>query len=294
MLRDKIRQHKDCRWYQAAKKAYLFLLHLFSPYGYIRNYILFPIAGFLRMHHVGGCYKRYAFLDQLRNKHAGRRCFILATGPSLRQEDVEMLSGEITIAVNSFYRLYPKTEFRPTYYMTLDPDVQKTVEDANMRQIKDLAKDGVFFNSIVRNKVEGAFYLPYCYQDHWFMQFEPGHDHAKNLKCSDNLLWGFYDKYTITIAAIEMAAHMGCKEIYLLGVDCNYSGPVNYFFTPEKNEVALSPCEFQAAAVQHAMTCGYRFIEKESKNRGFCVYNATRGGMLEEFERVNFDELIKG
>ena len=35
-------------------------------------------------------------------------------------------------------------------------------------------------------------------------------------------------------------------------------------------------------------------VERLSKKLGTCrVYNATRGGKLEVFERVNFDEVVK-
>lgn len=294
-MRNVLRKYKGRPWYEAAKRVYLFLLHLFYPFGYIRNYVLFPIAGFLRVHHVPPFYSKYAFIEQLKGKHTGERCFILATGPSLRLEDVEQLGSEITIAVNSFYKLYPKTDFRPTYYMSLDPDSASNVEAANAGHIRDLAKEQVFFNSIVKHRVEGASYLPCCYQNHWFKIFQPGFNHAKNLKYSENLLWGIYDKYTVTTAAIDLAIYMGCTEIYLLGTDCNYSGPTAYFYQTDGNpdSNAFKPDEWQAAMTQKAMMTGYRFLEQETRKRGVRVFNATRGGMLEEFERVDFDTLFQ-
>ena len=264
-------------------------VYLFSPFGYIRNYILFPIAGTLRKIKFKPFYNQYKFIDEMRGLHKGKRCFIIATGPSLKVEDVECLSNEITIALNSFYRIYDKTEFRPTYYACLDPDVQKNLIDNYNGELKSLAKNMVFMNSIVNERKAGVNYLPYCYQNHWFKVFAPNFDYSKNLRYTEDLLFGCYDKYTITTAAIDIAIHLGCKEIYLIGVDCNYSGQKNYFIDPGKN--AFKPDEIQAFLVQKAMMAGYKFLEEETKKRGIKIYNATRGGMLEEFERVCFENI---
>lgn len=265
-------------------------IQVFSPFGYIRNYILFPITGFLRVHHFPLVNSNYKFIDEIRGKHQGERCFIIATGPSLKMEDVEKLKDEVTIGVNSFYRVYDKTDFRPTYYVALDPDVQNSLLNNYRGEPNDLAKEKVFMNSIVKERISGVDYLPYCYQNHWFNLFNEKNDYSKNLKYTDDLLYGIYDKYTVTNAAIDLAIHFGCREIYLIGVDCNYSGPTQYFVKPTVD--TFTPDEMQAFLQQKAMMVGYRFMEKETKKRGIKIYNATRGGMLEEFERVDFDEVL--
>ena len=58
-------------------------------------------------------------IARLRNKHAGQRCFIVANGPSLRPEDLDLLqrSGEITFGMNRIYKLFDQTRWRPTYYV---------------------------------------------------------------------------------------------------------------------------------------------------------------------------------
>ena len=72
------------------------LIHIFSRFGYIRNYFLFPISGFLRVHHIPFAYEEFRFIDEIKNKYKGQRCFIIATGPSLTVEDVERLNDERT------------------------------------------------------------------------------------------------------------------------------------------------------------------------------------------------------
>ena len=41
------------------------------------------------------------------------------------------------------------------------------------------------------------------------------------------------------------------------------------------------------------MILAYKEAKRISEEKGIKIYNATRGGMLEVFERVNFDDLFK-
>ena len=45
--------------------------------------------------------QKYNEIRKIENLHKGKRCFTVATGPSLRIEDVEKLNGEITFGMNS-------------------------------------------------------------------------------------------------------------------------------------------------------------------------------------------------
>ena len=112
------------------------LVHIFYPFGYIRNYVLFPIAGFLRINHIPPFYNKYKFIDDIRDKYKGKRCFIIATGPSLRMQDVERLENEITIGMNSFYRIYDKTQFRPTF-----KDSVLCVAASDFYEVEDYIRD---------------------------------------------------------------------------------------------------------------------------------------------------------
>lgn len=275
-------------FYRTCKAIYLFPKNVFSAHGYIRQYFWFPIEAFGRTHHIWPFFDENArALESLKDKHKGQRCFVIATGPSLRLEDVEKLQDEITIGVNSIYRLYDKTDFRPTYYTVLDEEAQKTTEES-IRKYERLSTSGSFMNLLRRIKRQEIKYIPLCYQNHWFKLGDNRFDYAKNLKYSTDLVWGFYDKYTITNVAIDLAIYMGCREIYLLGVDCNYTGPQVHFDKHDEPQMSHDI----AYHTQKAMITGYRFMERETKKRGIRIINATRGGMLEEFDRVEFDSLF--
>ena len=48
--------------------------------------------------------------------HTGKRCFILATGPSIRTENFKPLKNEICIATSDFYKHEDYRLIRPRYY----------------------------------------------------------------------------------------------------------------------------------------------------------------------------------
>lgn len=80
---------------------------------------------------------------------------------------------------------------------------------------------------------------------------------------------------------------MGFKEIYLLGVDftgANEHGSKYGHFYAEKELVSVSYTDQVKAA--------YGKAQKYADEHGIKIYNATRGGKLEIFPRIDFDSLF--
>ena len=75
-------------------------------------------------------------LLKFKDIHKGKRCFIVATGPSLRVQDLDKLheNGEICISMNRIFNIFDKTQWRPDYYMIGDMEM---IEDLS-EQIADL------------------------------------------------------------------------------------------------------------------------------------------------------------
>ncbi len=286
------KMNKNALLYKLAKKLYLFFLHMFYPYGYIRNYIIFPVKAFLRCKRIPLFYNRYKKLLEIKDKHKGKRCFIIATGPSLRWEDLDRLKDEVTFGMNSLYKGYSLSDFRPAYYMILDKGVFMDFDKEDLN-ISGLAKDAVFLNDMIKIRGDKILPVPFNYLDHWFNYGNPDYNYRKNLKYSDDLLWGFYDKYTTTIAAVEAAVYMGCREIYLLGADCNYAGKDLHFIKTEYDKEDWAPNKHKDAAriQQQSNMIGYEYLKKEARKRGVRILNATRGGQLDIFERIDFDSI---
>src|SRR5690606_31514735 len=93
------------------------------PIFYFENFIS-DLNFFLRRE---GYSNRYSELRRFKNIHAGKRCFIVATGPSLKVSDLDMLKDELTLSMNSIFMAFKETDWRPTYYAIQDEYVYKVI-----------------------------------------------------------------------------------------------------------------------------------------------------------------------
>lgn len=234
------------------------------------------------------------YLKTLKDIHKGERCFIIGNGPSLHGADLDLLCNEFTFAANRIFNIFPQTKWRPTYYMLLDDRIQKEIQD----QLCKYDLGHIFIDSKrcrikdATNKLTRIFVGPLkfdvdrnCYNDTSTYFSEDVSDH-----------FGF--GWTVVYAAIQLAVYMGFNRIYLLGVDHNYSvakdssgklhiDPTvqNYF----DNKQHKSGYPFRYCSVQY----NYEIAREYCENHNIKIYNATRGGKLEVFERMDFDELMK-
>lgn len=224
---------------------------------------------------------KYSRLKEFENKYDGKRCFIIATGPSLTIDDLEKLKGEYTFGVNSIIRLFDKTDFRPDFYGIQDRDVYGAMQDI----IRNTEFKTAFYADIIEKYYNvPSNFIPFPYNGEYHLY--NGKLGEYNSKFSDNAYKIVYDGYSITYSLIEIAVYMGFKEIYLVGCDCSYS-------KGSKNHVVESGfIDKNAMSNPIRMRVGYQCAKEYADSHGIKIYNATRGGELETFERVDLDEVL--
>lgn len=224
---------------------------------------------------------KYSRLKEFENKYDGQRCFIIATGPSLTIDDLEKLKGEYTFGVNSIIRLFDKTDFRPDFYGIQDRDVYGAMQDI----IRNTEFKTAFYADIIEKYYNvPSNFIPFPYNGEYHLY--NGKLGEYNSKFSDNAYKIVYDGYSITYSLIEIAVYMGFKEIYLVGCDCSYS-------KGSKNHVVESGfIDKNAMSNPIRMRVGYQCAKEYADSHGIKIYNATRGGELETFERVDLDEVL--
>lgn len=240
-------------------------------------------TGFLRCHGLLG--NQYGDIKVLKGKYAGKRCFIICTGPSLTTDDLEKIRGEYTFGMNSICLLADKTSFRPTFYGCNDLRVYKklkaSIEQYCGNQIEVFVSDRIKRHGDVK---KGWHVFPenvaYHTYDRWFKQ---------NFWCkfSGDCYRTVYGMHSITHSIIQIAVYMGFKEIYLLGADCSFpKGKKIHFQDYGVHDTTIDTARERNIA-------GYEEVKKQMDKYAFTVFNATRGGALEVFERVNLDDLLK-
>lgn len=236
--------------------------------------------------------KKYNRLRKFRNLHKDDRCFIIATGPSLTYEDLEKLKNEVTFSMNSIILSYEKTDFRPTYYGIQDANVYKQLYSA----IVKYEHQHISFYSAGLENCGDKYRPPKTWiplnlnaQYHFYEYiYEPGNFFTR---FSANAYAMLYDGYSITYTLLELAIYMGFKEIYLLGCDSTYLADKNKQHFIESGQ--YDPEHLRITATDR-LTVAYKKAKEYADKHGIKIYNATRGGALEVFPRVNFDDLEIG
>lgn len=231
------------------------------------------------------------YIASFHNKHDGQKCFILGNGPSLTVQDLEKLKYENTFAFNRIYYMFDKTDWRPTYYMCVDVGVI----GMNIHEIAKMELPNKFVSDTAKKyKIDNSCNLHYIFD---YSKFKINRWSFNKPYISEDVSNHFCLCFTVTYDAIQFAIYMGFKEIYLLGVDHNYSVKADakgritkdesvkdYFDGLEKTAITAMNYEATTAAFASAR----EYCDKHGVN----IYNATRGGELEEFERVDFDSLF--
>ena len=271
--------------YRAAKKVWFLKPAVLKQYWV--NYPWFWMGSLMRRMGIPAAKRPYEKLESYKGKYQGKRCFVIGTGPSLRVEDLERLSGEYTFGMNSLLRLYSKTDWRPVFYFVGDFDLFAPGEAFYRKKLENVCEKQLFLSHPIRKMqaADDAAYVPVSWLDHRVnygslsFRYEP-----------DLVGYGIYDAYTIANYTIELAAYMGFTEIYLLGIDCNYSGPVKHAGETEEDEKKNTKEDYQKT--EYCMMKSYEYIKSVMDSRGIHVYNASRGGKLKVFPQVDLDQVI--
>lgn len=230
--------------------------------------------------------QRLKKLESYKQKYCGKRCFVIGTGPSLTAADLSKLKEEYTFASNSIFRYLDQTDWSPDFYSVCD----KTYYKANKEKC-DTVKPNEF-------RAFPLDFIPVFGINEGALYYSRVAVNKKHNRFSIDPLKGLDEGSTVTYFLLQLAVFMGFTEIYLLGIDFNYSkskdnkGNIieknnvrDYAFNDKASNYTLPNLEASLYAYQAAQD--YCKMHTDIK-----IYNATRGGMLEVFPRVNFDELF--
>lgn len=231
-------------------------------------------------------------LINFKSKYKGKRCFIIGNGPSLTLEDLELLKNEDCFASNSIYKLFDKTEWRPKYYVSQDVKVLDDLSDDFGYISREC--ENVFLNTYVCEK-----YPLVCKCKNVYPLFVDTFDDDIHFpQFSKDIEKCIAEGYTVTYSCIQIAVYMGYSEIYLLGCDHNYSstykidGSVKNDSSVERNYMTLIDHKLINLPRLDKTTIAYRKARIECEKRGINIFNSTRGGKLEVFERKDIDSLF--
>jgi hypothetical protein len=233
------------------------------------------------------------------NRFKGKRCFIIGNGPSLNKLDLSLLANEYTFAVNSFYYKTRETGFKPTFFVVEDSSVIKE----NVDEIVNYDAPFKFFPSIYRSLHPAQPGTYFFNINRGF--YEKSSPNYAIPRFSTDITKVAYCGQSVTYINLQLAFFMGFTEVFLIGMDFSYIIPASH---SRKGDVLTSdtddPNHFHKDYFGKGKTwkdpkldrvlLNYKMADFVYRCAGRRIYNATAGGNLEQFERVEYNGLFNG
>ncbi len=161
-------------------------------------------------------------MNSLRGNEKGKRCFIVGTGSSIKEQDLTLLKDEIAIGVGGLFMHKDIEIFKPKYYV-LSPvftyhkeyssessfinwlsAMEQTLDKNTIYFLSDLDKPYLEKYSLFKDKkIVFKTYVPHNEED----------------KITDIDLTKFPNIWSVSESAIQIALYLGFEEIFLLGFD---------------------------------------------------------------------------
>ncbi|RJP55578.1 MAG: DUF115 domain-containing protein [Anaerolineaceae bacterium] len=228
-------------------------------------------------------------LAALKDKHKGQRAFIIGNGPSLKQTDLTKLKNEFTFGMNRIYLMFPELGFTTSCLVSINDLVieQCAEEMAALDLPKFLAwRSHVHFKNLpptTNHQLPTFLYTTYT-----------GPRFTRDVR---GRVW---EGATVTNVALQLAFHMGFEQVILVGVDHNFAskGDANKTVVSDGDD----PNHFSAAYFGKGFRwqlpdldtseIGYRFARQAYESAGREVLDATVGGKLTIFPKVDYNSLF--
>ena len=226
-------------------------------------------------------------LAAMKDIHKGKRAFIIGNGPSLKKTDTRKLKNEITFGMNRIYLAFPEWGFTTTYLcVTNDLVVEQFVDDINALTIpKFIAwRSHRHFNS----------QLPITQLPIFVYTTYTGPRFAGDVR---GRVW---EGATVTNLALQLAFHMGIEKAILIGVDHNFAskGDANKTVVSQGDDPNHFMPNYFGKGVKWQLPdldtseIGYALARDAYRNAGREVVDATVGGKLTIFPKVDYDSLF--
>ncbi|MCW3062148.1 MAG: hypothetical protein JWQ02_3969 [Capsulimonas sp.] len=239
--------------------------------------------------------------NALRNRHAGERCFIIATGPSIQTQNLRPLANELCISVSNFFVHPDFVVIKPKYHCVA-PYHAPITEEAWQAWLTELFEHThqtkLFFGSSDRERNESNPH--YRKDDAYYLRFIGGF--GEILRENIDLTQILPFPGSVTVMALMLALFFGCKEIYLLGCDHDWLAHYKqsrHFYDEQQHvlnrngydEWADSEYEAQLRSMVNLWE-NYTSVRQYASTHSARIYNATNGGVLDVFPRVDYQALF--
>lgn len=252
---------------------------------------------------------------EYKNKHYGKRCFILGSGPSIKDLDFSLLKDEYTFTVNQFARFENFEDLKTNYHIFADERIFKLDENKNsdkeaLEYIKKLissSKKIKFFSKLnSKEYIENSKYFKNIDVNY----YTDGLSYYENYNLEPDISKQIPWFPTVIDYCIFIALYMGFKEIYLLGCDCTgflrlatvdetQNADYQYGYKISKNEQERLNNQIKTYGIADELEVWgrifryYEWLSNYTKEYNATIINCTDRGILNIFERKSIKEVLK-
>lgn len=229
-----------------------------------------------------------------RDKFRGQRAWIVGSGPSLDNTPLDMIQGEYSFGINRIGGVFDRTSWRPQFYMCATTRVVNEEYGKDVIRAVEECDIAIFCDRLVptiSNKIPLGHYSKVlwlrCLQNS-SEHNEPQDDWWNPLMIEEGRINNFG---TTAFGCSQIAAYLGFETIIFVGCDMGYKSfkagepDPNHFGDHHEIKGMAQPI--------HDLENPRRFesheiIRRRASKVGIRLYNATIGGELEAYERVDF------
>ena len=243
------------------------------------------------------------------DKYKGRRCFVIGNGPSLNKVDLSPLKNEITIVMNNFEHHPILEKWQPTIHCAGDgPYTFTHTHPEELEKIKisykKIKPEGFFVPLSMKSLIETNNMIP---KDKvYYLDMNVDLSLFEEITNRDiDLTKRMPSVYNTALLAIILAMAIGCKKIYILGLDSDWSAlatPLNirtYHFYHEFNtDIEIDPNSLRGYYIGiferttlPIFKCHKKLYEYARKNN-IEIINVTDGSYLDEYPQAKFEDIL--
>lgn len=231
----------------------------------------------------------------LRNRYSNKRCFVVGNGPSLNSMNLNLMKDDVVFCSNSFFLKFKELEFKPSFITVED----HLVAEDNFEELNKLEGIIKIFPIDLRHILVNSTNTYWIELRRAFKNKTPEKSFKFNIK-KETFYWGG----TVLYMNLQLAAYMGFKDIYLIGVDLSYSIPKDadirgsVITSNSDDPNHFNPSYFGKGKRWHLpetdrMQKSFTNAHKELKKSNINLHNATVGGNLKDIPRVDYNSLFE-
>jgi len=231
----------------------------------------------------------------------GRRCFVIANGPSLATENLDVLGAEITIVMNEFNRHHALAAWTPTFHCAAEPAT-----------FYRLPGGREYFSSLLRGFRDTVHVFPVETMSEFDRDGSVPASRLLLVKQDGRPAADFSEidladrvpaAHDTSILAVSLAIALGCDPIVILGLDYDWLGreDMQHFYAdPEGFALPVDPGQVSYPKLPYLakmrMTIprweAHEALRRIAERTGQRIINATPESFLDVYPRSTLAEVL--